>query len=390
MNPDQLVNGSSYPDQGMSPAGSRAKQRLPMIDIAKGLGILLIVLGHSHSFRYYFPELNEILRSIRVPFFFFVSGVMFSVGKKSLKDIAVTRTDAWLKPYAVTVILFGAIDIYIKHSESFQTVFLGLVYGTGFTLSPVAIWFLPHLWLMYMVFSAVLIHGQRLIDTTWKKFGLIAALLILGSYVLDAFDSTHTERRYSIDGFNADLLDFGLPFSADLLPITGAFFLLGHFLSSPVKQCQLQPLRASAAIVSIVLLRHFFDASVDLNFRLYDHLAASTLQAVLGIFVLLNASLVIIKLKFLSGPLVLMGKASLFILLFHMPLLETVPTLLEPYIGSRSVQGIFAVFCSIILPMLFWKIAQRQQITRAMFFPIFSKKHRPERLAEAALVVPQK
>ena len=55
----------------------KKKARFPTIDIAKGIGILLIVLGHDAGFGRYFPQFADFLGGIRMPFFFFISGVTF-------------------------------------------------------------------------------------------------------------------------------------------------------------------------------------------------------------------------------------------------------------------------------------------------------------------------
>ena len=60
-------------------SGSLAKPRLATIDIAKGLGILLIVLGHNRIFSIYEINLANFLGSFRLPFFFFIFGVTFSI-----------------------------------------------------------------------------------------------------------------------------------------------------------------------------------------------------------------------------------------------------------------------------------------------------------------------
>jgi len=58
-------------------SGSIKKSRLAMIDIAKGLGILLIVLGHNRIFAAGESSLANLLGSFRLPFFFFISGAPF-------------------------------------------------------------------------------------------------------------------------------------------------------------------------------------------------------------------------------------------------------------------------------------------------------------------------
>ncbi len=348
----------------------QSRNRLPMIDIAKGIGILLIVLGHSASFEHHFPHLNDTLRSIRIPFFFFMSGVTFSVGARSLTDIAILRADAWLKPYAVTVLLFGMIDIFIRGTESYTTVFLGLVYATGFTLSPSALWFLPHLWLIYVACSALMIYGSKLIDSPIKKILLLSTIVVAGAYLMDAFDSDrYSTKRFALQGFDEDLLLFGLPFSADLLPLTCAFFLLGNFLSHHVKVFRLDLFKAILAFAGVVVSRYFFDFSMDLNYRRYDNVIVTTLQAFFGIYFLLSASLALTKIRAFANALTYVGRTSLFILLFHMPILQSTPSLLASFISSNSAKDMIALAAAVTIPIIMWKLAQRTASTKLVFFP---------------------
>ena len=55
------------------------------IDIAKGICIFLMVLGHT----YFYSWFNDRVYLFHMPFFFFVSGFFYST-KKNLKDFEVT------------------------------------------------------------------------------------------------------------------------------------------------------------------------------------------------------------------------------------------------------------------------------------------------------------
>lgn len=57
----------------------KSKQRLGWIDISKGSGMLLIMLGHAPI-----PEeLKKAIYTFHVPLFFLLSGILFSVQKYS-------------------------------------------------------------------------------------------------------------------------------------------------------------------------------------------------------------------------------------------------------------------------------------------------------------------
>ena len=51
------------------------KKRIQWIDIAKGISIILVVYGHSGLNNV--PIIGSWLHAYRMPFFFFVSGLLF-------------------------------------------------------------------------------------------------------------------------------------------------------------------------------------------------------------------------------------------------------------------------------------------------------------------------
>ena len=52
------------------------EKRIGYIDIAKGLGILIIVLAHNDLAGYH-PTLHKFIYSFHIPLFFFLSGMFF-------------------------------------------------------------------------------------------------------------------------------------------------------------------------------------------------------------------------------------------------------------------------------------------------------------------------
>ena len=53
------------------------KKRVQYIDIAKGIGILLVVLGHN-DLNAYHPMLHRFIYAFHMALFFFLSGIFFN------------------------------------------------------------------------------------------------------------------------------------------------------------------------------------------------------------------------------------------------------------------------------------------------------------------------
>jgi fucose 4-O-acetylase-like acetyltransferase len=353
-----------------SPAITTSKPRLAMIDIAKGLGILLIVLGHNRVFADNQVGYADLLRSFRLPFFFFVSGVTFSIANRSLRQLALLRADAWLKPFAMAVLISGALKMLVGKA-TIESVLLGLTFGAGFTLIWTAIWFLPHLWLLYLSAAALLTYGKRLVDTWPKRVVFLLALSTIGYYFIDSFNTVREDPSCRLKThFDWSVLHCGLPFSADLLPLTMCFFLLGHFLSERVKVLRVEYVWAIVCAGVLLSLHLSFGYRIDLNMRRYDSLVISTTQALCGIYVMLCLCMLLTRMPSATRLISYLGKGSLFILLFHMPIQYRITDTLILKMGPAWLVGAIGFVIAIVLPLLFWELCKRSQVLALLFLPV--------------------
>ena len=107
--------------------------RTKWIDIAKGIGIVLVVLGHclnSHQLPCLF------IRSFHMPLFFFISGYCLNVEKYTAASLAKNRFASIMLPCLYfTLIQLGALSLLTNYSLS------NLRYHL-----PGALWFLPILY----------------------------------------------------------------------------------------------------------------------------------------------------------------------------------------------------------------------------------------------------
>jgi polysaccharide biosynthesis protein PslL len=161
------------------------RTRLLLLDNAKALGIVLVVLGHSWLMQEPLRDVNVVLGSFRLPFFFFISGAIFPVSR-GVRNIAWQRADAWLKPFFVVVVAMGLWHA-IRGAGSLEKTLVQLAFGTGFTLEWGPMWFLPHLWLLCVLSAAFLNGPGRLLRTSPSKVLFLLILGLLGYTVLHKF-----------------------------------------------------------------------------------------------------------------------------------------------------------------------------------------------------------
>lgn len=156
------------------------KKRQGCFDAAKGIGILLVIIGHMHL-----QTINPFIFSFHMPLFFFISGYFLSE-KYSVSVYALKRAKQLLIPYIFSCIciIAGAFirDVVSGHSEMlipdmrkwlFASAYAsGQEYTDPFVIPSIgAIWFLPA-----MFFATIIV--RRCISYKYRLF-----LIIIIAYV---------------------------------------------------------------------------------------------------------------------------------------------------------------------------------------------------------------
>lgn len=141
------------------------KQRIEWIDIAKGFSIILVVYGHCGLSS--IPYIGDWFAAFRMPFFFFVSGLLFNPDKyiKST-DFVKRKWPTLLRPFIIfSIIVFGCfyfIDITQFNDRVSQ---FGKLGWGGY-----ALWFIPVLFttefLYLLVCKSILSNKGRLCAIT--------------------------------------------------------------------------------------------------------------------------------------------------------------------------------------------------------------------------------
>lgn len=320
-----------------------------MIDCAKGIGIMLIVLMHIKPFNLAFPHATNLLFSCVVSFFFFLSGVTFSLGDRNIWRIAKQRADGLLKPCLVVLFVLGLARIAGGRASIEETV-LTLTYLSGFSLPWPPLWFLPHLWLVSVFCAALLIYCKPMRESKVSQALILMAMLIVGYGAINAFSSVIANGQCEkITSFQPALLECGLPFSADLLLLSSAFFISGHLFAAHVKALSANLPRLIASLVLLLVAGMWLTEPIDLNARLYPYLVLTPVAAFLGTYVLLQVAAFATKVKIIAAPLSYCGNASLFILIFHTPILAWLLFHLPLWISSPLLVSVLAFVVPIVV-----------------------------------------
>jgi fucose 4-O-acetylase-like acetyltransferase len=288
--------------------------RIDYIDIAKGIGILLVVMGHN-DFSLLSPFLFKLIYSFHMPMFFFMSGIFFKPDM-AFMPLLRRRFDSVLRPYIFIILLifFATLSFTKVDIVTSTTRLVKALYGNGHYLDWVQLWFLPHLFVVSL-FAFLFFRLVRRSGLPWLKWVLLMVVQVVGVLGISAF------WPFTINIFGRQLTVFGLPFSLDLVFISGFFFILGFelFQSFPLAIFK----RSQLCLMFGLLLSGlvwFFPPSIDFNIRQFDSLVLNTLEALLGIFFALSLALQIERVTWLAAIFKYIGRASLIILLFQVPI----------------------------------------------------------------------
>ncbi|MDF1539386.1 MAG: acyltransferase, partial [Candidatus Thorarchaeota archaeon] len=169
---------------------SSIPRRVEWIDVAKGIGIILVILVHS-----IIPLVNPVtthLSSFAIPLFFVLAGLTYNSDKHryQLKEFAITRGRQFLIPYfglytiimGLFYLLPGVVDTYVTPD---QLVFW-FFYGSGPPGQATHLWFLPVLYFGFMLFVVL----DRVLSgfPRWSRFLLVPILPFIAYTINSMFN----------------------------------------------------------------------------------------------------------------------------------------------------------------------------------------------------------
>ena len=140
---------------------SDKKKRLDYLDMTKGFGMILVLLGHLQgdsifTFSPYIKPLCVFIFSFHMPMFFIVTGILLSIKNdeiKPLADTAKSRFRGIMIPYFWFSLFYLIFVVYalIKGEIAPQSLYLNIWYVlSGYGMN--VLWFLPALYLGEMLF----------------------------------------------------------------------------------------------------------------------------------------------------------------------------------------------------------------------------------------------
>jgi fucose 4-O-acetylase-like acetyltransferase len=349
-------------------------KRIRIIDVAKGMNILLVAFGHSHLI--YQGGLGNraglvgaLVRSLmlfRMPFFFFLSGIFFDTSKK-FRQVAVDKTDALLKPYFVTLLLVLLKRDLFENAPVLRTA-PKFLYGVGTLIERpwIPMWYLTHLWILFL-FCWLLVRVTKYDERSpYIQWGVLYLLFFTGVASMRFFGSL--QIRLGGQEFRLP----GLPFSLDLVFVSAVFFLIGHTLRELIIYFKPRVTPAMAALAGFFLLNLLFEPVLDLNLRVLSQPIFTLMCAFAGIYISLCAAYYLSKVNKIGEFLSFAGSISLFILIFHVYFGDCAFRLMSQWAPGAPVEWVAGASCafSILFPMLIGWIVRQNYYLSLLYLPI--------------------
>lgn len=277
------------------------QNRIAWIDVAKGIGIVFVVLGHLCRYKI---VLNYIY-SFHMPFFFFLSGMILDEKKyPSFFPFLKKRTLSLVVPYfflsAISYVLSMAVNYRGIQEAVFFEPLLGIIRTSDYDnrLMNGALWFLPCLFVTEIMFFA-------LVRTLGKRW---AALFIVLAGVIGYINAYYIPTR----------IPWGIDIGLAALPFLGA----GYYAYQA--RDYLKSILDNAFLSSLVLFVSFclgavmgiLNGQVLMVIKYYGNFFAFYSAAFLGIIFWAIISRKISR----SWILEYLGKNSLLLFGMHVPL----------------------------------------------------------------------
>lgn len=338
-------------------------KRIEYIDIARGIGILLVVLGHN-DFAIVSPFGHKLIYSFHMPLFFFLSGYFINPNSEFWTFFK-KRFNSLLKPYFFTIFLiymgslsFGRMGFPTAIARTLKS-----LYGTGYFLDWVQLWFLPHLFVVSLyAFLFYAVVGK--ISSRPVRWAILLATLGIASLFLQSF------YPFELSVFGKDYVLFGLPFSLDLVLLSGFFFILGGETRHLTMEGTLGSLFFLFGTgTTLVLMNVIFPARIDLNTRQYESFLVNTLEAVLGIlFVLAVSRQIELRSSRLASLFKYFGRISLILLIFHVPIQDFWGQKIMIVLGDPQLSTWLAYLMGVAGPVLIHELFIRTNPVASFWF----------------------
>ena len=306
-----------------------SENRLTYLDIAKGIGIILVVIGHSisnTSFVFHF------IYAFHMPLFFYISGRCFNESKYEFLSFVQKRSKTLLWPTFVFTLLLYIGYYTVGQERDFSYLTVGL---------PDALWFIPVLFcaeILFYPFARMLMKSnvsQRICILT----GEVVVALLIGHFLYKG-------------GIH---LIYSIPAICPALSFYGIGYLMRSYGSSIEKRMNFGVFFFGMSIVAFCCESGL---TTDIRLNAITPLWIGFIAAIFGIWGILGISQMVDRCEsnIVKTLLMFLGEHTLIIMCLHYFYIKMSVLYLHPFITNHLVYKLVeallvwgGLYCSILL-----------------------------------------
>jgi len=278
-------------------------KRIRWVDIAKGIGILLVVLGHCQISE----TMLEIITSFHMPLFYFLAGYVYCPAKHSFSSFFKSRMKTILCPYVCFTVLSVVASFCRKllgQEISLEIIFDKFVL-IGAVESNRPLWFLRSLFVVQILFF----FYQRFRKKQFSGYVEIYLMMIL------AFALDWNLWMRSVNGF--------------------VFYALGYYTKEARLMDHVRRLRYLVCVISaFVFCCAFVYSPESFSIGSNDHLISYVITTHAGSLFILSLSMCLEAMKI--RVLDYLGKNSLVILCTHILVKDAISVFLKLFFKNYT------------------------------------------------------
>jgi fucose 4-O-acetylase-like acetyltransferase len=316
-------------------AQGTVRQRIEYIDTVRGIGILLMVMGHI-GFGGLF---DKYIHAFHMPMFFVISGFLYRESDRSTGSIIARRAKALLIPYLV----YGALNYIVWLALNrgggvpLLTPLRSLFFTNTDNYMPIAgaLWFLTCLFITESAFLAL----RRALRSTGVLAAVIGSIGILGLFI-------------------KEVLGFRLPYGLDTAMTALALYFAGYLLNTQKNAATARALnlRWPWLLLAFALLSGVILVNGYVNTRLcqYGNGVLFYVAAIGMTIALFNAARLaerweVPPVRFLKRELKYVGAHSLMYLCLNQLMILMFSSLFQFAASGPSKLILLAVRCAVLL-----------------------------------------
>lgn len=298
--------------------GVNENNRVEWIDAAKGIGIIIVILGHI----WLKGTGQKYISSFHMPLFFFLSGYVFSFGKyRDIKQLLWTNINKILIPYAWFSFFTYSYWVFFERHVSGNTIspmsaFINIFMCQGadkYLPHNPALWFLPCLFVVQLMFYYIAKNRKR------EYLPLSLVTISIMSYFITIFIPGH------------------FPWSINVALTGVVFYGIGFVIKSYMKLSLISNriiLSVFVTAVTLGLVISLQNTYVMMAANLYGNFFYFYAAALLNILGIIAISFLLRK----NNWLIYLGRNSLTIFALHFPIKRLVVGLSGIFFNITSEQ----------------------------------------------------